>query len=140
MCSDPHLAQDAAQTAFLRGWQLLRAEWKDVGLMWLILVGVNLVYGLGSVLVGLFLVAGALVLGSVFGLLVNAVSGGSLAASAIVGGIIFLLVLGLPLVFAKGLLETYISSAWTLAYRELTLAALPETDDAPELPDRQTVS
>lgn len=115
-----------------RGWKLLRAEWKNTGLMWLLLVGARLVFGLGTLLFGLFLAAGALVIGGGFGLLTNVIAGGSILAAAIVGVVIFLVLLILPLIFVNGLLETYISSAWTLAYRSMTLTVIPESVEKTE--------
>jgi hypothetical protein len=35
------------------------------------------------------------------------------------GGVVFIMVLAVPLVFLGGLKETYLSSTWTLTYREL---------------------
>jgi hypothetical protein len=39
---------------------------------------------------------------------------------------VFILILVIPLVFLGGLEKTYISSAWTLAYRELNHLPIPE--------------
>jgi hypothetical protein len=48
-----------------------------------------------------------------------------------VGGTLFILVLALPLLFFGGLRDTYISSAWTLAYSELRLP-VPRSSDLPD--------
>jgi hypothetical protein len=48
-------------------------------------------------------------------------------AAAVVGGLVFLLILAVPLLFLNGLRTTYFSSAWTLAYREVSPAINKET-------------
>jgi hypothetical protein len=50
--------------------------------------------------------------------------------AVIVGGLLFVLVLALPLLFLGGLKQTYFSTTWTLVYRELK----PLLPEAPILP------
>jgi hypothetical protein len=42
----------------------------------------------------------------------------------VLGGTLFLLIVGLPLLFLGGLKVSYISTVWTLTYRALTAPAV----------------
>jgi hypothetical protein len=122
-----------------RGFKLLRKQLKEAGLVWLILVGVNIGY---PILVGIFailLLAIAVVIGGGLGLLSGLTANALGAASPILTGFavgvpLFLLVMIIPLVFLDGLKMVFVSSTWTLTYREVrTLAglkaeALPEPE------------
>jgi hypothetical protein len=108
-----------------QGIQLVRAHVVDVGLMWLLTMGVRI--GVGFVLapVALLLVLLALLLGGGLGGLVylgtSALAAGWIYA-VVIGGLVFFTVLALPLTFAGGLLQTYLSTTWTLTYRALIAA------------------
>jgi len=114
-----------------RGFQLLRENLKDVGLMWLIMFGIGLAFTVLMIPVVLLTLAIAGVAG---GLLFLSVSG--VAGLRIIGGIIgffvFLLLLIVPLIFIGGLYEVYKSSIWTLCYRELTALASLADENEPE--------
>jgi hypothetical protein len=109
----------------LRGaLDLLRARFKQVFLMWLILFGITL--GTGLVLLPVFLIAmglGLLAGGAAgFGLFLLMQAGSQLTAVLVaiaVGIFLCLLVATPPIAFLRGLVTTYFSTAWTLAYREL---------------------
>ena len=104
---------------------MVRQNLKDVGLMWLIMIGVNLAWMLAMVPIGALLFGVGAVMGGglalVAGKLAESAFGG--AALWIVGGAvgipIFLAVVVAPLVFVGGLREVFQSSTWTLTYREL---------------------
>ena len=108
-----------------RGWAMVRQNLKDVGLMWLIMIGVNLAWMLLMVPIGALLFGLGAVMGGGPALLVGkwAESAFGGAASWILGGAvgipIFLMVVVAPLVFLGGLREVFQSSTWTLTYREL---------------------
>jgi hypothetical protein len=60
-------------------------------------------------------------LGVLFFFIAQAI-GGTIAgwvSAGVGGGLLFILILGLPLLFLAGLRETYLSTVWTLTYREL---------------------
>ncbi len=109
-----------------RGFEVVRRHLGDVVIMWLILVGVGLAWMVVMIPVMLLLMlVGALVAG-IPALLVGAFvhllfSGGAAPwiLGALVGLPIFMLVVGLPSLFLKGLFETFKSTTWTLTYREL---------------------
>lgn len=115
--------------AIREGWLAVRSRFKDVGILWLILLGINIGFGLALAIVGFFLVALGLIsgggIGAVLFFIARAISGTVAGAvtAAIGGGLVFLLVLAIPLTFLRGLKLVYESSAWTLAYRELNVPA-----------------
>ena len=110
-----------------RGWAMVRQNLKDVGLMWLIMIGVNLAWLLvmvpiGALLVGMGAVMGgglALLAGKLTELVFRGATPWILAGA--VGIPTFLLVVVTPLALLGGLREVFQSSAWTLTYRELSI-------------------
>ncbi len=128
-----------------RGLQLVRQRLGDVIVMGLILFGLGLAWVIVTIPLVIVLLIAALVLGGLPALLVGMIV--SLFAegpmpwiiAAVVGSPIFLLVVGVPLLFLNGLAETFQSSTWTLTYRELLAleSARPApagNDSQPELP------
>jgi hypothetical protein len=131
-----------------RGYRVVRANLKDVGVMWIIMVGISIAFPL--VVFPVVLVAGfaAVIAGGgtflVLAGLTSLITSG--ATPWVIAGIIafpvFMIVLMIPLGFVGGLRETYVSSTWTLTYREVTALerldpdrlaeALPATEDEPE--------
>lgn len=104
--------------AFKTGWQLVRRQWQNVGIMWLWMAGITLIYLL--VLVPVIFLLGALGLGLAGGLgwaLYNATN--SILSSLLVGLPLALAIFVLPLLVISGLFMAYTSSVWTLTYREV---------------------
>jgi hypothetical protein len=115
-----------------RGWAVVRHKPADVLVMWLIMLGVTLGWGVVIALSFLVLfpllilfivlggVAGALSAYLVF-LLSSLVFEGALPVllAVVVGLPIFILVMLAPWWCLDGLMEVFQSSAWTLTYREL---------------------
>jgi len=120
------------------GWHLVRTHLKDVVLMWLILIGIRIGYFIALIpvvllLLGIGLLAGGVVGASTYFLVGALVStGAGWVAAAVVGGLVFILILAVPLLFLDGLRTTYFSSAWTLAYRELRPAEREALRPVPE--------
>ena len=127
------LEQAGVIESIRQGYGTVRQHLKDVGLMWLIMVGV----GIGWVIVMIPVTILLVVLGGVFGGLPGLLVGG-LASLAFEGAVpwilglalaipIFILVLAAPLAFLGGLMEVFVSSTWTLTYRELRALESSET-------------
>jgi hypothetical protein len=127
------------------GWQMLRRNLWNVFLMWLILVGIQIAYAILLIPIGLLLLlAGGLSGGGVgAGLffLIRALGNESTAwiTGIGLGILLFILVLALPLLFIGGLKESYLSTAWTLAYRQIRPLAFdaplpPTPENPPETP------
>lgn len=94
-----------AFAAIGRAWSDLKNRFKDIFLMVLIVFAIGIAY---SMVVG--------VVGVVFGIAIAlATAGGAYAVAALVGFALFLLLLVPGAVYA-----TYVSSVWTLFFRELT--------------------
>jgi len=128
-----------------RGWEMVRENWKDVGLMWLVMIGLGIVWAVASVIlfvisipivivtavVALLIVAVPfLLLGGIFSIFLT----GWLPWAA--GGL-FVLPLFFTIAFSPWILvgswqAVYTSTVWTLTYRELK--AVPEvTPPAPQI-------
>lgn len=106
------------------GWKKVFRNLKDIFLMWLILIGIQLGFFLICIPVALMLMFIALLVGGGTGVLiyflVNTMSTvASWITAGVVGGSLFLIIFSLPMIFLNGLLQTYISSVWTLVFREL---------------------
>jgi hypothetical protein len=112
------------------GISVLRANFKNLLLMWLLLLAIQFVYAVAMIPVAVILFAVGLVIGGSAGaVLYLALQAGSIATAIIVGivtGVLLLIaVIGIPSLFLRGLRETYLSTAWTLAYREIPTSLLP---------------
>ncbi|MBN2502942.1 MAG: hypothetical protein JXB38_19335 [Anaerolineales bacterium] len=122
-----------------RGFAFVRQNLKDIGLMWLIVLGIKLVTplamfpivvaagGLGLVMSGFL----GLVAGGLTGLFVG--PGAAIIVAIFVGLPVFILLVAIPVTFVKGLKETYLSTSWTLTYREIN--ALGELENGNALPE-----
>ena len=113
-------------TASVRqGYAMLRRNLKDVGVMWLITAGVHVGWPIAIVPVVILLIAVGVLLGGGSLLAVRGLTGLALSETAawivagVAAGVLFILVLAVPLAFLGGLKETFLSSTWTLTYREL---------------------
>jgi len=117
--------------AIRQGYTVVRRNLKDVGLMWLITVGLRIGWTILMIPVVLLLLVVSGALGGLLALLAGELTGLAFEGAApwIVGGVvdipIFILVLVVPLSFLGGLFEVFLSSTWTLTYRELRAKAAP---------------
>ncbi|HEX7432610.1 MAG TPA: hypothetical protein VF326_03065 [Anaerolineaceae bacterium] len=109
-----------------QGWRLVRQNLKDIFLMWLILLGIRIGYGLVLIPITLLMVLVGILVGGGVGLLsyfgVPALSTLiiGIAVAVAIGLVIFIAILSIPLLFLNGLLQTYLSTSWTLAYRDIS--------------------
>ncbi len=117
-----------------RGYDVVRAHLKDVGLMWLIMLGVNIAFFVVIIpIVVVVLIAGGLAGGAVL-FVVRGIVGlfAPVAAAWIVAAVLailaFLVVMIVPLTFVGGLRQVFQSTTWTLTYRELTAMEVPEVE------------
>ncbi len=114
-------------------WALIRREWKNVDLMWLVMFGLKIGWAIAffflifPLLVISFITAVGGVVVALLPSLLTAAVAGLLAApeywpwvfAGIVGAPIFLIIAFSPVFLVSGWWEIYNSSVWTLAYREL---------------------
>ena len=99
-------------------WQFMRSRAKDVFVIWLLLFGVGLLWGVVSFVVVIPLLAGAV--GTGFALIALFRELGFEMVGWALGVLAGMLIVFLPSAFVNGLFETFKSSAWTLTYLELT--------------------
>jgi len=115
-----------------QGWRLVRDNLVDVFLMWLLMIGIRIGFAIAVFPVVLLLFGVGALLGGGMGLMTHALASlmagdlTSLIMAIIVGFSIFFITLALPMLFLEGLRETYTSSAWTLAYRDITSKPAPD--------------
>lgn len=108
------------------GWNLMRAHLKDIFILWLIMVGIQIGVGIAGIPVFLLVVVIAVLLGGGAGVglyfLLDAIATGAAAWGWGIGvGVgLFILLLVLVFSFLSGLFLVYRSSVWTLAYRDVT--------------------
>lgn len=131
---------EALRTAF----QLVKRQWKNVGLMWLVMIGVRIAWGIAFLIlifplmiISIFTALGGLVV-AVAPTLLTAGIASLLAApdywpwifAAIIGLPLFFVVTFSPILLVGGWGEIYQANVWTLAYRELkTLEAVTPVVD-----------
>ena len=135
------------------GFDVVRQHLKDVGIMWLIMIGVQIGWTIALISITIvllpaiiLLIVVAAVLGGLPGLLVFGLTNLFFEGvvpwilAAMVGIPIFALVVAVPWLFLGGLMEVFKSGVWTLTYRELRALESLETEpeqlpqlDAPDL-------
>jgi len=131
-----------------QGFSVVRQHLKDVGIMWLIMVGVHIGWVIAMIAITIVLFPAIILLIIVGGVLggLPALLVGGLASlffegavpwilAGVIGIPIFILVVALPWLFLGGLMEVFKSSTWTLTYRELRALESLETEpeQSPEL-------
>jgi hypothetical protein len=125
--------------SFRNGWAMFKGNWKSAGLMWLVMVGIGIAFGIASILIFFLLIPAYLILlipagvvAAVPGLIVFGISSllfTSTPVAALIGLLaalpLFFMVLFAPLLLIGGWYQIYESNVWTLTYREIkALAAL----------------
>ncbi len=131
-----------------QGFGIVRRHLKDVVIMWLIMVGVQIGWVIALIATAIVLFPAIILLIIVGGVLggLPALLVGGLASlffegavpwilAGVVGVPIFILVMAAPWIFLGGLMEVFKSSVWTLTYRELRALESLETEpeQLPEL-------
>jgi hypothetical protein len=132
--------------SFRAGWDMFKRNWKSAGLMWLVMLGIGIGFGIAGLIVFFLLIPAYIVLAlpavivafipglAVFGITSIFASGplawilGVLAALPF-----FFLIVFAPLTLVNGWYKIYASSVWTLTYREIQ-ALESVAAPAPEVP------
>jgi hypothetical protein len=108
-----------------RGVAMVWKNIKDVGLMWLIQVGISLGFPVLLFPVVVLLIAVGVLVGGMVAFIIGSITTGvaTIEAGVLAGSVaalpIFILIIGAPITFLSGLREVFQSSSWTLTYREL---------------------
>jgi hypothetical protein len=130
--------------SFRRGWALFKNNWKSAGLMWLVMLGVGIGYGIVGMIL-FFLLIPAYILLLLPAILVASIPAAvalgiaSIFASGPVAWILaalvalppFFMVLFAPLALVSGWYLIYTSSVWTLTYREIKALAVVKPEEIP---------
>ncbi len=118
--------------SFRRGWTLFKRNWKSASLMWLIMLGIGIGFGIGGMIlffllipVYIVLLIPAAIVAAVPGLLAFGITsifaGGPL--SWIIGALValpfFFTTLFAPFALISGWYAIFESNVWTLTYREM---------------------
>jgi hypothetical protein len=126
--------EDAKVIESLRAaWALVRRQWKSVGPMWLVMIGINIIWSIAFVVLIVPLLIVSLVTaigGLVVAILPTLLTAGIVSLlsapdywpwifAAIIGAPIFFIITFSPVLLVNGWHEIYQSSVWTLTYREL---------------------
>lgn len=131
-----------------QAWALVRRQWKNAGLMWLVMVGIKIAWGIAFIIliIPLLILSVLTAVGGIAAALIPSLLTVGIASifspdywpwifAAIIGGPIFLAVTFSPIIFVEGLAKVYESSVWTLTYRELkALEAIDPNEDPGEAP------
>ena len=123
-----------------QGFGIVRRRLKDVVVMWLIMIAVQIGWVIALIATAIVLFPAIILLIIVGGVLggLPALLVGGLASlffegavpwilAGVVGVPIFILVMAAPWIFLGGLMEAFKSSVWTLTYRELRALESLET-------------
>lgn len=114
------------------GWALFTRNWKSIGVIWLAMVGIGILYGLVTIIASFVLIPAYIVLAipaaivaAIPGLIALAIA--SLFATspltwiiaAVVALPFFFAIAFAPMIFLSGWYMLYNANVWTLTYREL---------------------
>jgi hypothetical protein len=111
--------------AIRQGYAIVRDNLLNAGVTWLIAAGLRIGWAIVTIPIILVLLIVGTTLGGALALLVGGLTGLAFegatpwVVASVVGVPAFLLVLAAPLAFLGGLLEVFLSSTWTLTYRQL---------------------
>jgi len=137
------LEEASVSESLRRGIAMVRENWKNVGLMWLVMIGLGIVWAIASIILAIITlpivlvtaVIAAIVVALPFLLLVGAFGTFLSGPLMWVAAGIFVLPLFFLIAFSPWLLlgswqSVYTSTVWTLTYREIR--ALPALTPVPE--------
>jgi len=111
--------------ALRHGYDVVRQHLKDVVLMWLIVLGIRIGWPLALLPIAIVVLIAALIAGAIVAVPFALLAGlfmpliGQLFVAVVVGAIVFILVVAIPFTLLDGLRIIFLSSTWTLTYREL---------------------
>jgi hypothetical protein len=115
------LADRSIGQALTLGYAAVRRRLKDATVMWLVLLGIGIVFGLVFLIFFILVLVIAAAIGGGIGLIVHSLTQ-SVGWAVVLGLPFFVVILLAPTVFVQGLWMVFESSAWTLAYREIAIA------------------
>jgi hypothetical protein len=118
--------------SFRKGWEMFKHNWKSAGLMWLIMLGIGIGFGIAGLIIFFLLIPAYIVLAlpaAIVAAIPGAIALGitSIFSSGLLAWIIailvalpfFFLIVFAPLTLVSGWYMIYESNVWTLTYREM---------------------
>ncbi len=135
------------------GWGMFKRNWKSVGLVWIVMIGIGIGFGIAAIIAFVLLVPAYLLLILPAGLvaaipaliayaITSIFAAGPLAwiIAALAAIPFFFAIVFAPLQIVNGWYLIYESNVWTLAYREIkvleTRPSSPELDPVPALSEQ----
>jgi len=131
--------------SFRSGWAMFKRNWKSAALIWLVMLGIGIGFGIAGMILFFLLIPAylILVLPAVIVAAIPAAIGfgitsifasGPLAwiVAALAAVPFFLLVLLAPLTLISGWYRIYTSGVWTLTYREIKALEAVKPEEVPE--------
>jgi hypothetical protein len=116
--------------AFAESLSLVWNRLGSVGLLWLLMVGIGLLFFVVTLPLLIALIFIGVAIGGGLGWALYTLTD-SVALGVLTGLPLFLAILIIPMSLARGIYLTWETSTWTLAYREVTGAATPQAAVAP---------
>jgi hypothetical protein len=130
--------------SFREGWAMFKGNWKSAGLMWLVMIGIGIGFGIAGMILFFLLIPAYLILilpaaivaaipaGIAFGITSIFASGPLVwIVAALVAVPFFLMVVLAPLTLIGGWYQIYTSSVWTLTYREIKALDAVKPEEIP---------
>lgn len=142
------LEETTVGDSFRQGWAMFKRNWKSAALMWLVMLGIGIGFGIAA-MIAFFVLIPTYVIMAIPGAIVGAIPGAiafgitSIFANAPWNWIIavlvalpfFATVALAPMTLLQGLYMLFESNVWTLSYREMkALEALAPVAPVEELP------
>jgi hypothetical protein len=130
--------------SFRLGWAMFKGNWKSAALMWLVMVGIGIGFGIVGIILFFLLIPAYVVLllpAAIVAAIPGAVALGitSIFASGpvawIIGAVVALpflfLIIFAPLTLISGGYLIYTSNVWTLTYREIRALEMVRPEEVP---------
>ncbi len=133
--------------SFRRGWAMFKNNWKSAALMWLVMLGFGIGFGIVGMILFFVLIPAYLILvlpAALVAAIPAAIAFGitSIFASGLLAWIVailaalpfFFMVMLAPLTFVSGWIMIYTSGVWTLTYREIKALETVKPGKIPAIP------
>lgn len=136
-----------AMASLRMAWAMFKRQWKNVGLMWLVMVGLKIAWGIAMLIlvVPMLIVSILTAVGGLAAALIPSLLTAGLTSlfavpeywpwvfAAIIGMPFFVVVSFSPMILISGFGLTFQSNVWTLTYRELKALENGETETPVEV-------
>jgi hypothetical protein len=137
------LEETSVGESFQQGWAMFKRNWKSASLMWLVMLGIGIGFGIASLIAAVILIPAYIIL-AIPGALVAAIPGAitfgitsiftgapwTWIIAAIAALPFFVTIVLAPLTFLQGIYMLFNANVWTLSYCEMkTLEVLTPNEE-----------